>query len=67
MDYQEYENQCNEIRRQNSEYLSLFEEDMRKSSLTEKTIRRHLNNADFFINEFRVFDSFYYTYIPESL
>ena len=31
MDYQEYENQCNEIRRQNSEYLSLFEEDMRKS------------------------------------
>ena len=52
MDYQEYENQCNEIRRQNSEYLSLFEEDMRKSSLTEKTIRRHLNNADFFINEF---------------
>ena len=52
MDYQEYENQCNEIRRQNSEYLSLFEEDMRKGSLTEKTIRRHLNNADFFINEF---------------
>ena len=36
MDYQEYENQCNEIRRQNSEYLSLFEEDMRIANSPKK-------------------------------
>ena len=52
MDYQEYEKQCNKIRKDNEEYLSLFEEDLNKSGLMEKTIRRHLNNVDFYLNEF---------------
>ena len=43
-----YEKKCEEIRRTNNEYLKMFEEDM--SGLSAKTIRRHLNNADFFIN-----------------
>ena len=45
---EEYEKKCEEIRRTNNEYLKMFEEDM--SGLSVKTIRRHLNNADFFIN-----------------
>lgn len=45
---EEYEKKCEEIRRTNNEYLKMFEEDM--SGLSAKTIRRHLNNADFFIN-----------------
>ena len=45
---EEYEKKCEEIRRTNNEYLKMFEEDM--NGLSAKTIRRHLNNADFFIN-----------------
>lgn len=45
-----YEKRCEEIRNTNNEYLKLFEEDM--SGLSAKTIRRHLNNADFFINDY---------------
>lgn len=43
-----YEKRCEEIRKTNNEYLKLFEEDM--GGLSAKTVRRHLNNADFFIN-----------------
>lgn len=45
---EEYEKKCEEIRRTNDEYLKMFEKYM--SGLSAKTIRRHLNNADFFIN-----------------
>lgn len=45
---EEYEKKCEEIRRTNNEYLKMFEEDM--NGLSAKTIRRHLSNADFFIN-----------------
>lgn len=45
---EEYEKKCEEIRRTNDEYLKMFEEYM--SGLSTKIIRRHLNNADFFIN-----------------
>lgn len=50
---EEYEKKCEEIRRTNNEYLKMFEEDM--SGLSAKTIRRHLNNADFFINGYLLF------------
>ena len=43
---EEYEKKCEEIRRTNDEYLKMFEKYM--SGLSAKTIRRHLNNADFF-------------------
>lgn len=52
MDYQEYENQCNKIRKDNAECLSLFEDDLKNNGLAERTIRRHLNNVDFYINKF---------------
>ena len=45
---EEYEKKCEEVRRINDKCLKMFEEDM--SRLSAKTIRRHLNIVDFFIN-----------------
>lgn len=51
-DYQECEKECSKIRLENDELLSLFEKDMANSGLSQKTINRHLNNVDFYINEY---------------
>ena len=51
-DYDEYERECNKIRKDNEEYLELFEEDLKNSGLSPKTINRHISNVDFYINEY---------------
>lgn len=48
--YEEYEEECREIRRQNKELLELFESDM--VSLSPKTVQKHLSNVDFYINTY---------------
>ena len=50
--YEQYEKECNRIREENEEYLSLFEADLKKSGLSSKTINRHLSNVYFYINEY---------------
>ncbi len=50
-----YEAQCKLIRKKNKEYLKLFESDLKKSGLKEKTISQHLGNADFYINDFLLY------------
>lgn len=51
-DYEEYERECNKIRQTNEELLTLFEEELQDSGLSAKTVRRHLSNAEFYINEY---------------
>lgn len=51
-DYEEYESGCNKIRQTNEELLTLFEEELQDSGLSAKTVRRHLSNAEFYINEY---------------
>lgn len=51
-DYEEYEKECDRIRKDNGELLSLFESDLTNAGLSSKTIRRHLSNVDFYINEY---------------
>lgn len=51
-DYEEYESGCDKIRQTNEELLALFEEELQDSGLSAKTVRRHLSNADFYINEY---------------
>lgn len=51
-DYEEYESGCNKIRQTNEELLALFEEELQDSGLSAKTVRRHLSNAEFYINEY---------------
>ncbi len=50
--YKDYEQKCNEIRMKNEIYLEEFEKDLTKSGLKENTIKRHLNNVNFYINNF---------------
>ena len=50
MDYEEYEAKCKEIREANTSYLKLFERDIKQ--LSPKTVRKHLDNVDFYINEY---------------
>ncbi|HBZ02642.1 MAG TPA: recombinase [Lachnospiraceae bacterium] len=49
-DWEEYELKCEEIRKENEKYLELFLGDLQ--GLSSKTITNHLNNVDFYINEF---------------
>ena len=46
--------QLDTILQQNSSYLHLFESDLQ--GLAPKTIKRHLQNMDFFLNTYLVFD-----------
>lgn len=55
-DYEEYEKECNKIRQDNNELLSLFEGELLGSGLTAKTVNRHLANVDFYINEYLLRD-----------
>ena len=48
--YEEYERESKENEERNETFLNLFYEDMRKAGLSEKTIRNHLSNADFYLN-----------------
>lgn len=50
--YEEYEKECNKIREANDKLLSMFETDLTNAGLSPQTIRRHLSNVDFYINEY---------------
>lgn len=50
--YEDYEKECNRIRYANEGLLALFEEELTGSGLSQKTIRSHLSNVDFYINEY---------------
>lgn len=53
-EFAEYEKKCAIIREENTEYLQLFEAALR--GLAPKTIKRHLQNIDFFLNTYLLFD-----------
>lgn len=51
-DYAAYEKACAKVQEKNEEYLDLFETELKKSGLSEKTVLRHLRNVDFYINTY---------------
>ena len=53
-DFEEYEIKCEIIRQDNSHLLEEFMVWMRREQLTEKTIQKHVNNIDLYINEFEL-------------
>ena len=46
----DYDRQCDLMRERNERFLALFESDMRAAGLAESTIRKHLDNVDFYLN-----------------
>jgi len=52
MDYNDYSKTCDEIRAKNSEYLDLFEQALIEDGFKDSTIKRHLSNIGFYINDF---------------
>lgn len=51
-DYKEYERRCEACRQKNARYLAAFEEDLEQAGLSEKTVYRHLDNANFYMNTY---------------
>jgi len=78
--YEEYERECERIRKVNDGLLMIFETDLREKKLSEKTIRKHVDNADLLINNFLLredaltmehgieyVDSFFYFFIHKCM
>ena len=48
----DYEKECEEIQRANTELLCIFEADLIAKGLTKKTIKNHIENVDLYINDY---------------
>ncbi|WP_028581531.1 hypothetical protein [Desulfogranum japonicum] len=55
-DYEKYEKDCKKIRKANERLLSEFEDWLKASELSEKTIDNHFFNIDFYINEYLLYE-----------
>jgi len=51
-EYDKYEKDLEEMQKVNQEYLDGFKKSLKSSGLTDKTIRNHVSNVDFYINDF---------------
>lgn len=54
-EYQEWEESCKRVRKVNARLLSEFKEWLLNKRLSEKTIKEHLYNVDFYINEYLLY------------
>lgn len=52
MNYEEYEIQCKQQQEKNNRYLEIFERDLMESGFTQKTISNHVDNVEFYINDY---------------
>ncbi len=55
-DYEQYEIECKRIRQSNAELLDDFESWLRKSGLADQTVSKHIENIDFYINEYLLYE-----------
>jgi site-specific recombinase XerD len=55
-DYAKYEKACKKIRKANKLLLAEFEEWLKSSGLSAKTIDKHISNADFYVNDFLLYE-----------
>lgn len=51
-EYEAYERECKLIRKDNAVYLDIFRKSLEDTGLSPKTIRSHVDNVDFFVNDF---------------
>ena len=57
MSYEDFEKESKAIREENRILLEGFEEWLRQCGLKDKSIRKHVQNADFYINDYLLYDS----------
>jgi site-specific recombinase XerD len=55
-DYEQYKIECKRIRQSNAELLDDFESWLRKSGLADQTVSKHIDNIDFYINEYLLYE-----------
>ena len=55
-DYEQYEIKCEKIRESNRKLLDDFAIWLQQSGLSRKTINKHTQNIDFYINEFLLYE-----------
>ena len=56
MDFEQYEKACTRIRKENDQLISDFEKWLSEKKLSPKTINKHASNADFYLNEFLLYE-----------
>jgi len=56
MDNERIERMCEKIREENLAVLEAFEVWLEAKGLSEKTFAKHVNNVDFYINEFLLYE-----------
>lgn len=54
--YEQYEKECERIRRENERILTDFEKWLSDKKLSKKTINKHRWNVDFYINDFLLYE-----------
>jgi len=53
--YERYEKDCKSIRKSNEKLLKKFNDYLVKKALSQKTIKEHVSNIDFYINEYLLY------------
>ena len=55
-DYEKYELECKRIRKENIKLLKNFAQWLKNANLKDKTIKQHVENIDFYINEYLLYE-----------
>ena len=55
-DYEKYEHECKKIRKANKQILDEFELLLKSVGLSKNTIKKHVSNIDFYINEYLLYE-----------
>ena len=55
-EYEDYEKECDSIRKENKEIISEFELWLRNKRLSDKTINKHRDNVEFYISEYLLYE-----------
>lgn len=55
-EYEIYKAKCKDIKKQNNKLLNEFASWLRQKNLTKKTIKRHRENVDLYINDFLLYE-----------
>ncbi len=54
--YEQYEQKCKEIRKDNESILNDFQKWLSDRKLSKKTMRKHISNVEFYINDFLLYE-----------